>query len=118
MTQLDKENHINSIYKAILNNESEEWTSLDELLELLSFLDDDQLHREADVILFRHSLGQTRCPIDHPINECNVPKIVAGVGFILEFYQETGKMSKSNRYILEYYLALAQSGMIVVLDKD
>lgn len=97
-------------------NKSEvlEWTSLDESMVHLSELEDGQLANEAEAFMELHTKHQARCASDHPIEECFVPVIVEGIGFILDDYQDTkNHLPKNSRYILEYYISLSHNGAIV-----
>lgn len=104
---------VTEVYLKFIETEKRGWTAVDDYLEMLDFLDDDQLHREADVIHSRHSVGNARCDTDHKKSECFVPTIVEAVGYVLDLYKDTGNMHPKNKYILQCYLALSQAGAIV-----
>lgn len=102
------------VYRRFAESEDRPWDSLDDNLWPLEWLDNDQLHRECDVLLEKHRQGKPRCDVEHKKeNECFVPTIIDAVVAILDLYKKTGYMHKNNRYILEYYLALTQIGMII-----
>lgn len=90
------------------------WDVLDDYIVWLEILDDDQLHREADVVYYHHNLGSVRCREDHPKDKCFVPILVEAVGAILELYKDNGHLHEKNKYILQYYLAMNQTGMILM----
>jgi hypothetical protein len=103
------------VYREFLaSEENRGWEGIDDYLETLQFLDDDQLGREAEVVLIQHRKGKAKCDKDHPESECFVPKIIEAVQAILDLVKETGHLHKNNRYILEYYLAVNQAGMIQI----
>lgn len=104
---------VSLVYRQFASSEELGWGELDENLCLLEYLDDDQLHREADVLLSKHQQGKPECRVKHEISACFVPKIIEAVSVILELYKETGNLHKNNRYVLQYYLALSQINHIV-----
>lgn len=104
---------VSQVYKHLLDREDRKWDGLDDLMDIVEYLDDDQLHREADVLYSKHSLGTVKCEQDHAREKCFVPIMVEAVGAILELYKETGNLHENNKYILQYYLALQQAGMII-----
>jgi hypothetical protein len=104
------------VYRQFIENESHRgWDEIDNYLLYLDFLDDDQLHREADVVYVQHKDEKVGCDQDHKLSDCFVPKVIDAVNAILELYKVTGHMHKNNRYILQYYIAITQAGMIRVL---
>jgi hypothetical protein len=114
MMTSDQAKSVAEVYRRFIDAEGiRGWTEVDDYLDALSWLDDDQLHREADVVFEIHKRGQVKCMADHDQSKCFVPRIVEVVGYILELYKETGNLHKNNRYILEYYLAYQQAGMII-----
>ena len=104
---------VTNAYNHLMEKESRGWDGLDDCMDYLSYLDDDQLHREADVIYEQHANRQVRCKQDHPIEHCFIPMLVDATAAILELYKETNSLHPKNRYILQYYLAMQQVGMIV-----
>ena len=104
---------VSSAYSHLMEKEARGWDGLDDCMEYLAYLDDDQLHREADVIHSQHSHGKVRCQQDHPIEHCFIPMLVDAVAAILELYKETNYMHPKNRYVLQYYLSMQQVGMII-----
>ena len=105
---------VNSVYEKFYSNEKESWTEIDESMYYLDNLDDDQLHREADVLLYKHTTGKPRSKVPHPGQESFIPTIIKAVSFILEDYKETNKLTDRSRYVLQYYLALDSVKMIVI----
>jgi hypothetical protein len=115
MMSSDQIKNVAHIYRILLNSEeNRDWTDVDTLIEQLSWIDDDQLHREADVIYEIHKKGNVKCLSEHPKEQCVVPKMVEAVGAILDLYRETGQLHINNKYILQYYLAYSQAQMIIV----
>lgn len=100
-------------YNHLIESEKRGWDALDDYLDYLDYLDNDQLHRESDVIYSKHSVGVAKCQQDHPKEKCFIPVMVDAVGAILELYKETGNLHEKNRYILQYYVAMTQADMIV-----
>jgi hypothetical protein len=104
---------VTNAYNHLMEKEARGWDGLDDCMDCLEYLDDDQLHREADVIYEQHAKKQVKCQQDHPIDHCFIPMLVDASAAILELYKETGSLHPKNRYILQYYLAMQQVGMIV-----
>lgn len=102
------------VYQHLLESEKRGWDGLDDYMECLEYLDNDQLHRESDVIYSYHKGATVRCQQDHAKEKCLVPLLIESVGSILELYKETNAMHEKHRYILEYYLAMNQSGLILM----
>lgn len=112
MNAEEREN-IKNVYKRFLNSEERGWDSLDDYLDLLDYLDDDQLSREAEVLFLKHKEKAVMCKIKHKKpSECFVPYILRAVETILNFYKKNGKLNDSHKYILQYYLALTQNKFI------
>lgn len=101
------------VYTHLLDNEKRGWDGLDDYIDFLEYLDNDQLQREADVIYTKHSKGEVKCNQDHPKDKCFVPMLIDAVGAILDLYKENKSLHDKNKYILQYYLAMNQSGMIL-----
>lgn len=116
MMNSEQKKNVTAVYNQLINSEARGWDGIDEYLEMLEYLDDDQLHREADVLFSAHKNKPMGCPYPHkdPTN-CFVKRVIEAAEAILELYKETGQMHKNNRYILQNYLALAQSEQIVEL---
>lgn len=104
---------VTSAYNHLMEREGRGWDELDDCLDYLEYLDDNQLHRETDVIYTQHVSRRVKCRQDHPIEHCFIPMLVDAVTAILELYKETNSLHPKNRYILQYYLAMQQVGMIV-----
>jgi hypothetical protein len=104
------------VYRQFLSSEdSRGWEAIDDYLDTLGYIDDDQIIREAEVVLTYHRKGKVRCEKDHPEAECFAPKVVEAVQAIVELYKEGGQLHRNNRYVLEYYLAVDQAGMLRVV---
>lgn len=104
---------VSQVFRQFASSEELGWGELDDNLCLLEYLDDDQLHREADVLLTKHQRGNPECRVKHDKSACFVPKIIEAVSIILELYKETGNLHKNNKYVLQYYLALTQISHII-----
>ena len=108
--------NITWLYNKFLESELLGWSAVDDCLELLEFLDDDQLCRECDALYSHHKYKNMGCEYDHkPGAVCLVKNILEAVDAILELWQETGSLHVNNRYLLCYYLALSQCGKIIEL---
>lgn len=110
----DQRKTVTKVYNHLLDNEKRGWDGLDDYIDCLDYLEDDQLYREADVLHQQHSKGIVRCQQDHPRENCFIPLLVEASSAILELYKETNSMHPKNKYILQYYLAMQQVGMIIV----
>src|SRR5579864_4811848 len=97
------------VYNHLLESEKRGWDGLDNYVEFLDYLDNDQLHREADVIYSQHYNARVCCAQDHPPEQCFVPILVEAAGAILELYKESGNLHDRNKYILQYYIAMNQA---------
>lgn len=111
----DQRKSVLRAYDHLLSKEKEKecWDGLDDCMWHLENLDDDQVHREADVIYCQHSHENARCKQEHPKEHCFIPLLVDAVGAILELYKETNNLHPKNRYILEYYLSMNQVELII-----
>jgi hypothetical protein len=118
MLSPDQRKNITTVYNHLMKMEARGWDGLDDYMALLEYLDDDQLHREADVIFSQLSNGNLRCEQDHTQDKCFIPLIHEATACILELYKDTNYMHINNRYILCYYLAMQQAGMIVADDPE
>lgn len=89
------------------------WTKIDDFMVYLEYLDDAELACEADVLFEKHKLGEPSCPSKHPKEECLVPLIMESVDCILNLYKDFGTLEPTNRYIVQYYIALTGTGDII-----
>ena len=105
------------VYTHLLKKEARRWDGLDNYMIYLEYLDDNQLHREVDTIYSYHKNAKLKCPEEHPREHCLVPLLMEAVGAITDLYQETSNLHEKNRYVLCYYLAMNQCGMIVIEDQ-
>jgi hypothetical protein len=106
---------VSQVYRQFAESDSKdmEWTNIDTYMEAMSWLDDNQLIIEAAVVHQIHCSGQPRCTQEHPIEHCFVPVIIDAIGHILDLYAETKNLHVKNRFVLEYYLAVTQEGLIL-----
>lgn len=105
---------VSRTYNHLIESEKRGWDVLDDYIDYLEYLDDDQLHREADVVHYSYANVPLRCPQEHSKEKCFVPLLVEAVGYIIELYKERGSLHEKNKYILHYFLAMHQAEMIVV----
>lgn len=89
------------------------WDIIDDHLENLACLNDEEVHREADIQLYMHNKGKIECGQEFCNQGCFAQVVVDAASYICELYQDTHNLHKNNRYILEHYLALSHSGMII-----
>lgn len=113
----DQRRVVVQVYTHFLENESRGWDGLDDYMDHLDYLDNDQLHREADMIYSIHVNGDARCQQEHAKEKCLIPLLIESVGAILDLYKETGNLHEKNRYVLQYYLAMNQASMILMEPK-
>ncbi len=100
-----------------MESEVKGWAALDDHLEVLEWLDDDQLYREAEVLYSVHKNKKMGCPYKHTEGTiCFAINILEAVEAITELYQETGSLHPRNRYVLSYYIALCEDGQICQLE--
>lgn len=106
---------IRAVYQRFRTSDNQEtgWSDIDESMSMLTWLEDGQLTIEASLKIIEHSEGRPKCAQNHPIEDCFVPTIVEAVGIILDLYAKTGNLHSNNRFVLQYYLALSQTGFII-----
>lgn len=111
MTAKETQNVL-KVYNKFLSLETEEWGSVDEYLEMLDYLEDKQLYKEARAMHMSQEKKSMGCTIKHKNTDCFVPHILSAVDSILNNYKSRKIVSKKGKYILQYYLALVQDGQI------
>ena len=110
----EESKNIRMVYIHLLESEKGGWDSLDDSLELLEYLEDDQIVVEAEVALTNHKGKNMGCPHKHQKGDvCPVTNIIDATESILTLYRETFNLHEKNRYIISYYIALTNMGMIV-----
>ena len=110
----DQSKTVRRAYNHLISHENRGWDDLDDFMDYLEYLNDDELHREADVLLSSHANANVRCHQDHDPKDCFIPLLIEAVGSILDLYKETGLMHAKNKYVVQYYLAMNQANMIKV----
>lgn len=110
----DAQETVSKVYRRFVEADAAEtaWTTIDEQMSMLEWLEDTQLAIEAAVLLQLHSQGNPRCNQDHPASECFIPLIIESVTHILDLYAKTANLHVKNKFILQYYLAMTQVGYI------
>lgn len=103
--------NINDVYHRLMEKESIEWDELDTYLEILDYLSDDELYRECEVFSANKEIICNNCSSKE---RCSIPMIVRASRSIILDYMDSNTLSPKNKYILQYYLALNQSGIIIV----
>lgn len=100
------------VYNRLIDSEEENWSHIDDNLELCSYLSDSELIAECSIKYLSHSQGVFRCSQDHPIEFCMAPRFLHAVETILTLYCQTQQLHPKNKYILEYYLTMSEMKMI------
>lgn len=116
MMTVEQAQTVKSVFIRFNGNEFQDWTSFDETMVHLSWLSDEQLVIETQVIMEGHMNSDARCVTNHDSEQCFVPTILEAVSFIVNDYsaiEEKKRLAKKARYVLEYYMALAQTGEII-----
>ncbi len=115
MMTKDQQETVSRVYRRFADADAAatSWTDVDEQISILEWIDDRQLIIESAVLVQLQSQGEPRCNQDHPISECFIPLIIEAVNHILELYEKTGNLHINNKFILQYYLALSQVGLII-----
>lgn len=113
MMNPDQARLVAGVYRHFIDKENTSWTEIDDLLDYLEYLDDDQLHKESDVIFSRQVNRNARCDRKHDKTACFIPLMIEAVSIILDLYKKTNQLHKNNRYILQYHIACSQSGIII-----
>lgn len=115
MMTKEQQETVTKVYRQFYGSDTRDtdWTEIDTFMEAMAWLDDPQLVIETAIVHQIQCAGQPRCTQDHPIENCFVPTIIDAVGHILDLYAETQNLHVKNRFILEYYLAVTQEGLIV-----
>jgi hypothetical protein len=119
MLSTEQARNIAYLFRKFLESEAKGWCALDDYLELLEYLDDDQLYREAEVLYSIHKTKNMGCSYIHKEGtKCWVVDILDAVEAITELYKETGNLHIKNRYVLANYLALCQDQQIIELPES
>lgn len=112
MMSKDQADIIKMVYARFMENEIEDWSRIDEILEMLESLSKKELVQETEVLYFAHIKNGLRCTHDHEIQYCFAPYILEAVEIILELYAKTKTLHIKNAYILQYYLAMCELRLI------
>jgi len=108
MATKDQARTVAHVYKKLIDMEGQGWSNLDSHMEMLEYLDDNQLYKEASILLRKHKEASFRPELDVPNPDLLVPMIVESVATILALYEKIGLMDEKCKYILQQYLALHQ----------
>lgn len=112
MMNEDQTKVVRNVYGRFIDSEDLNWTIIDDNIHFLDYMLDKDLMKEAAVKFHTHSHGIFRCQADHEQQYCFAPHILEAVGYIVDLYKETGELHEKNRYIVEYYMAMSEAGMI------
>lgn len=116
MTQEETKNVV-YVYDKLMKNETEnEWTSIDDIIELIQMISDKELFVESSILYSEQKGKNIGCPYLHKEGTiCFVTNILEAVESIIDLYEESRSLHANNRYILEYYVALCENGNIIEL---
>lgn len=107
---------IKTVYNRFLDSEDKRgWSSLDDYLDLLEYLDDHQLYKESLNLYNLHKNKKMGCPYNHKKKDCFVPSVLTVIELILIYYAQKMILTEKYKFILQYYLALTQCGQIIEL---
>lgn len=112
MMSKDQAEIVKLVYARFIENESDEWTEVDDNLEFCNYLTDSELIREAEIKYESHCVGNFRCIQEHEPQFCFAVYILEAVEAILKLYENKKELHEKNRYILVYYVAMSALGMI------
>lgn len=113
MITLDQAKVIGMVLKRFNEEETLAWTEIDDYMDSLSWLTDEQLIVESEIMLYMHNEKKARCVIDHPREICFIPVVMKACSYVIEDFKTSKRLAKKARYVLEYYLSIAQTGYIV-----
>lgn len=113
MITVEQAEVIRAVWKKFNEFEVLAWTSLDDNMEFLAWISDKQLIAEAEVVIKKHETGNARCVKNHPKEECVVPVIIESIRYIADDFKENDRLAKKSRYVIEFYLSLSQTGVII-----
>ena len=114
MMTVEEAQVVKMVYSRFIGTETEEWSEIDDALEMMSWLKPKELVEESRLKYKEHSKGIFRCTQDHSIEHCLAPYILESVDAILALYDKTHELHPKNAYILTYYLSLSELKMIYV----
>jgi len=120
MTKAEKD-VVSMVYRRFIESEYDDyWTDLDEKLYELEWLTDKETVIESMVKYAQHSRTGTvfRCKREHSPQECFSPYILQAVESILLLYEETKDLHPKNKYVLAFYLAMSEVGLIFSVSED
>ena len=111
MMTKDQSEIVRTVYLRFIESEEESWGDLDSHLENIAEMSDEELIAAVATKSLSHSKG-IRCQQDHDPRYCFAPFILEAVESILELFIETNQLHEKNKYILSFYLAMAELGLI------
>lgn len=115
MMSKEEKDVVTVVYRRFLESESDDsWTDLDEKILMLDWLTDQQMISEATLKYLSHSKEGTifRCMQNHSQADCFSPFILQAVESIVLLFSDTNYLHERNRYILMFYLAMSDLGLI------
>lgn len=104
------------VYQRFLESEDQIWTDVDSTLEMFEYLTDDEIIVESEVKIGKHAKNGIRCSLQHDRIDCFSPYILEAAEAIVKLYNNTNQLHPKNRYILSYYLAMSEVGLIFPID--
>ena len=104
---------VDQVYKKFVQNDGrDEWTEIDDYMIVLDDLSQDELHRESYELLDLHKSNVPECFLDFK-NSIEFGKtVITSISSILKKYNNKGRITKKETYILKYYLVLSHVGLI------
>lgn len=106
---------ITFVYKKFIfleDNQYYDWSPIDDFMLMLEWLDDSQLTIEAESLLNKHKSGNPHCEFDEQKPDTLTPLILESIENILLLFKDLQSLHPKHRFVLEYYLALAQAEQI------
>lgn len=105
---------VSLVYRRFIESESNgSWANLDETLWYFEIISDRDVINESMIKYLSHSKSPFRCKNDHDSKYCMAPLILDSVESILLLHEkEETDLHPKNRYILTYYLAMSELGLI------
>lgn len=113
MITIEQAKVIGAVLKRFNDSEILPWTEVDDAMEYLSWLSDAELAMETKMLLDKHAQGNARCIQKHPPEQCFVPVVLSAVSYILDDFEQSRRLAKKARYVMEYYMSISASGDIL-----
>lgn len=115
MMSEDEAKIVKIVYARLIESEEVEeidWSDIDDNLEMLGWLSDKEIISECKIRLKEHGKTGLRCSQDHDMAYCFAPYVLEAVESIVSLYDKTKTLHEKNKYIVVYYLAMSEMGLI------